>query len=68
MPTGVTKKRRGRPAQMVHTSKIILRVYPERVDEMNKLVMKRDGLSRNAWILEAIQEKISREFSNRQTA
>lgn len=65
MPNSIQKRKRGRPAQMIHTNKIILRVFPERVTEMNELVKMRDGLSRNAWILEAIQEKISREFTSR---
>lgn len=39
-------------------TKLILRIRFDVLEEIDELVLKRMGLTRTAWILEAIQEKL----------
>lgn len=42
-------------------TKFTLRIESKIVSEVDKLIFKRIGISRNTWILEAIYEKLKRE-------
>ena len=51
------------PTQLVDANewvRIILRIRLDAVKEIDKLVTKRMGITRTAWMLEAIQEKLER--------
>lgn len=39
---------------------ICLQISRERLKELDQVLTERDGLSRNAWIREAIQEKLQK--------
>lgn len=59
---GEVRSDRNENAEEEATSvQINLRTPPILVDRIEKALKKRIGLSRNAWILEAIQEKIKRD-------
>lgn len=40
---------------------ILIRLRSDMIQELDNVLNKRIGLSRNAWILEAIQEKLRKE-------
>lgn len=46
-----------------HTT-LCVRISGQLIEDMHVVIKDREGLSRNAWILEAIQDKIKKERKN----